>query len=310
MTPLAAVGRSPAPGSPADSALALARVSQALRRLRGTMSLAARFGEATKLACEIVGFERSALFTVSGHTLATQSVCLRGVPDGEPTGVQPRADSFELGPWLHESEVLRRRRAVLVEDAARDSRALTMLPSARSYVIAPVVCQSRAIALIHADRGPAGRAVTALDRDLLLAFAEGFGCALERDLLAERLRMQSERLLDLVRSPETDVTELGSLAGERPSPWQESTTGEDLSPPDAQLHRELTRRELEVLAMLAEGQTNAGIAERLVVSEGTVKTHVKHILRKLGVHNRSQAVSRYFRGLSPNRGYHLAGPFQ
>ena len=56
----------------------------------------------------------------------------------------------------------------------------------------------------------------------------------------------------------------------------------------------LTRRELEVVAMLAEGETNARIARRLVVSEDTVKTHVKHILRKLGVHNRSQAVSRYF----------------
>jgi DNA-binding NarL/FixJ family response regulator len=47
--------------------------------------------------------------------------------------------------------------------------------------------------------------------------------------------------------------------------------------------------------MLAEGETNASIARRLIVSEDTVKTHVKHILRKLGVHNRSQAVSRYFR---------------
>jgi DNA-binding NarL/FixJ family response regulator len=50
-----------------------------------------------------------------------------------------------------------------------------------------------------------------------------------------------------------------------------------------------------VLGMLADGETNALIAQRLVVSQDTVKTHVKHILRKLGVHNRSHAVSRYFR---------------
>ena len=42
------------------------------------------------------------------------------------------------------------------------------------------------------------------------------------------------------------------------------------------------------------GETNARIANRLVVTEDTVKTHVKHILRKLGVQNRSQAVCRYF----------------
>ncbi len=53
--------------------------------------------------------------------------------------------------------------------------------------------------------------------------------------------------------------------------------------------------------MLAEGETNARIARRLIVSEDTVKTHVKHILRKLGVHNRSQAVSRYFRASGARR---------
>ncbi len=44
---------------------------------------------------------------------------------------------------------------------------------------------------------------------------------------------------------------------------------------------------------MAEGDTNARIARRLVISEGTVKTHVKHILRKLGASNRAEAVSRW-----------------
>jgi DNA-binding NarL/FixJ family response regulator len=63
-----------------------------------------------------------------------------------------------------------------------------------------------------------------------------------------------------------------------------------------------------VLAMLAEGETNVRIAQRLVVSEDTVKTHVKNILRKLGVHNRSQAVCRYFRREAANGGRGLAEP--
>jgi DNA-binding NarL/FixJ family response regulator len=51
----------------------------------------------------------------------------------------------------------------------------------------------------------------------------------------------------------------------------------------------LTTRELEILALLAAGQTNAQIAAELCVTEQTIKFHVANILRKLGVANRTQA---------------------
>ncbi len=53
----------------------------------------------------------------------------------------------------------------------------------------------------------------------------------------------------------------------------------------------LTARELEVLQLLAEGQTNRQIADRLVVTERTVKFHVSSILAKLGANNRTEAVA-------------------
>jgi DNA-binding NarL/FixJ family response regulator len=53
----------------------------------------------------------------------------------------------------------------------------------------------------------------------------------------------------------------------------------------------LTERELEVLRHMAVGATNREIAEALVISEHTVKSHVRHILEKLGVENRAQAAA-------------------
>jgi len=54
---------------------------------------------------------------------------------------------------------------------------------------------------------------------------------------------------------------------------------------------DLTLREREVLALLVKGMTNPEIAERICVSRATVKVHVSHILSKLGVSNRSEAVA-------------------
>ena len=57
----------------------------------------------------------------------------------------------------------------------------------------------------------------------------------------------------------------------------------------------LTRREADVLRLLAQGLTQHEIAGRLAISPKTVSTHIEHVLRKLGVHSRAQAVALAFR---------------
>lgn len=71
------------------------------------------------------------------------------------------------------------------------------------------------------------------------------------------------------------------------------------APPPTALPDELTPREAEVLSLLARGLSNREIAEALVVSEATVKTHVNHLFAKTGARDRAQAVHyAYTHGLA------------
>ena len=68
------------------------------------------------------------------------------------------------------------------------------------------------------------------------------------------------------------------------------------------LAKTLTPRQIEILALVAEGLSNAEIAHRLFLGESTVKWHVRKILRALGVSNRAQAVARYLSAAPAGRG--------
>jgi DNA-binding NarL/FixJ family response regulator len=69
-----------------------------------------------------------------------------------------------------------------------------------------------------------------------------------------------------------------------------------VEPPDG-----LTQREVEVLGLMADGMSNGEIAEHLVISMATVKSHVNHLLAKIGARDRAQAVAYAFRARLASR---------
>jgi len=86
---------------------------------------------------------------------------------------------------------------------------------------------------------------------------------------------------------------VNSIARTAPLEW---------TPPDqSRLPDGLTPREAGVLALIAEGLSNAEIADRLTVSETTVKSHINHLYAKTGARDRAQAVTYAYRnGLAPD----------
>jgi len=80
-----------------------------------------------------------------------------------------------------------------------------------------------------------------------------------------------------------------SLAGEEPAPDEAEAPATPSAP--LPLDEPLTRKEIRVLQLLAEGYSNSAMAEKLFVSDSTVRTHLRNINLKLGARSRTQAVA-------------------
>jgi DNA-binding CsgD family transcriptional regulator len=187
--------------------------------------------------------------------------------------VRPRLD--RCAP---EHEAVVRQMPVLVPDAQNAAglfRPLTHVARTDAYVVAPIVRDGHTVGLLHADRFGSGRVLDELDRELLWTFATGVGWAMDdvagrgtRRTAAGPVERAVAELRGAEREPRPDVPRTGRMGT-------------------------LTARESDVLQLMAEGASNAAIGEALVISQATVKSHVRHILRKLGAANRTEAVSLF-----------------
>jgi LuxR family transcriptional regulator, regulator of acetate metabolism len=286
----------------------LDRARAAVDELRALTSPATMLDRAPAALCGASAFRRSLLSFVGEGQMLAQAAHFTGDRAGADAALeQLRARPLRLEHPLIETEMLRRRRATIVADApvhARVDPDMLAVMGWRAYAAAPLVVGANVIGVLHADRGR-GQDLDVLDRDVLWEFTSALTQAYESASLRRALRHEREQMrsfLDWLGARSGELTDAPiRLATVARTPRDSSSALTE--PPLASTRRDdrtvfeglLTRRELDVLRLLADGYSNRAIAEALVISDGTVKFHVNRILRKLRVANRAQAVSRYLR---------------
>ncbi len=278
---------------------ALERVRDAVRRL-GEVGSAQ--GILDRAAEELGGgsqFDRVMIGEVVDSALLPRSIWVReGETDAKLTLDRLRGSPIELRYPLIEDEVARAQRVELV--VVQDARARAAAPLREalgwdSYVVAPLTVRGATVGLLHADASSSGRALDSLDVEVASRYTEALAGVFERAVLRDTLRLHRRELQSAVQWMSERLSRLASDAAELGAGTRAGQADPDLV--DA-----LTPREREVLRLLARGKTNLAIAQRLVIREGTVKYHVKNILRKLGATSRADAVSRYVRAADARSG--------
>ena len=289
---------------------ALDRVAAAIAELREVTSPREMLARAPAALCAGSAFERAILSLVKGGRMVAEAAFVAGSERSSATLLgQLQANPLRLEHTLIETELLRRRRATIVVDAdvhPRVDRETARLMGWRSYAAAPLVVGTQVAGVIHADRGP-GESLDVLDRDVLWEFATALAQAYESTSLRRTLRDERDQMrqfLDWLGARSSELTDAPvtlsagghtPLAPPAPLPPSPSSPGGRGRDERGVFEGLLTRRELDVLRLLADGATNRAVADALVISSGTVKFHVNSILRKLHAANRAEAVTRYLR---------------
>ncbi|MCV7301289.1 LuxR family transcriptional regulator [Mycobacterium barrassiae] len=241
------------------------------------------------------GFARTMISTVRGSVWRPQHLYID----------DKKVDSYSRPflDWVHgahiqladaplETELIRKRCGALVSSPKEDKRTfkeIVDVSGCRGYVAAPITLQGRAIGMLHADRPDHEAAVTTDHLDQLEAFAECLAVAFESAALEEKAAQQRTEV-DNLRSEVDELLRRPTRSAVWPVPGQRH---DDHDRHDRPAVPSLTAREREIMSYVATGATNAQIARCLVISEGTVKSHLKHIARKLHTPSRAAAVAVY-----------------
>lgn len=229
-----------------------------------------------------LGFDRVLLSRIEAGVWLPETMFVRRDPQWAAAIVAAGRDEPTTLDTVVETDVVETARTLVVDEVQtnpRVCRPIAVVSKSDNYGVAPIVVERTVIGMVHADCFFQQRAVHRRECDALAVVAETLAAHLGRLLLLDQLqqiRQAPGRLWSASPPPPAAV----AVAGPAP--------GSDLG-------AELTGRELDVIRLMAAGETNYRIARLLDITEGTAKTHVSNILQKLGASNRAQAVSRWLR---------------
>lgn len=248
---------------------------------------------------EACGFTRAMLSAVRGSRWVPLQLYTRDELHRESSTFRAYIESnteIPLANLLAETDMVRRRTAVLVDETLIGTRAfkpIVELSQSPAYVAAPIVVEGRAIGFMHADRVGQERLVDDDDRRYIQAFCGELAIVYQCAIWGERIAERSRRAMRELERATESLKLIDSAAVDLPVVLHMPPVAPDADDADRKNYAFLTAREWEVLDHVADGATNRVIAQRLSVSEDTVKTHVRSVLRKLRVTTRAAAVARY-----------------
>jgi DNA-binding CsgD family transcriptional regulator len=256
-------------------------LTDGIRRMKKAGSLQGLGRQACTELCDALGFDRALLsFVVDEGFVVEES----GQGTGGPTVIARR----ECKP---ERDCIRLRDAVRTDEANMPAASgYRELLGSGHYLVAPVIAESRVVALLHVSRGSEG--VSAGDIDVLDTFASAYSLLHERMLNTERVQQQRTSIAHAAARLTEQADRIAAAAIS--FDVEDDTRVEPPTiAPDCALAATLSDRERQVFERLVLGASNAEIADELVITVETVKTHVKRILRKIGAINRSEAIALY-----------------
>jgi DNA-binding CsgD family transcriptional regulator len=265
-----------------------AALSRGLTRLRACGDSAKLDQQAAEIALEALGARRVALSLVRDGFWSSWRM----------TSVE---NLESLTPWAECGPISLEQLPVEHAVVTTGHVALTVAPARsgvsaeralRTCVVGPIMVENEVIGLLHVEFG--NRQPDAHERHLVLSFGQTLGRVHEQlttreqfggqRSAAQHVQRAAQHATRIATDVELSVDQRGIAPESRGEAQRHTADGNRAN---------LTVRQRETLDLVLRGYTNAQIAERLIISVATVKSHVRAILHRVGAVNRAEAIARY-----------------